>query len=223
MEGFDIITFFHLEEIGYLAIFGVMILDGANVPFTPNELFLGFIGYLSRTGEINGVLAYLMALMGSLVGHLLSFFIGWKVGRPLFNRYGKFILITNAHLEAGERILNRFGKSAPFVTRFIPGVRNLGSLLFGVFRFPVGPFMLLTTAGIAIYNALFFLTGFILAERFAALKGFIFPLVIAIIATGLVLAAISWYRTRRSLVPKRKKPIRRKRTVKRPRKTVSRI
>jgi membrane protein DedA with SNARE-associated domain len=190
-------TFIPFEDIGYLAVFAIMILDGANVPFTPNELFLGFAGYLARTGDMNAVLAYLMALMGSLVGHLLSFFVGWKVGRPLFDRYGKFIFVTPKNIQAAERALKRFGNAAPFIVRFIPGLRNIGSLFFGAFRIPTGPFILLTTAGIAIYNALFFLTGYILAERFADLKDLLFPLVIGVLAVGLSLAAISWYRMRR--------------------------
>ncbi len=205
-------TFVHFEDIGYLAVFAIMILDGANIPFTPNELFLGFAGYLARTGDMNAVLAYLMALMGSLVGHLLSYFIGWKVGRPLFERYGKFIFITTQNIRAAERAVKRFGKTAPFVVRFIPGLRNLGSLFFGVLRVPTGPFMLLTTAGIAIYNALFFLSGYILAERFAELKDLLFPLVVGILAVGLSLAATSWYRMRRTprVEPTRKKPVRRR-------------
>jgi membrane protein DedA with SNARE-associated domain len=210
MDGaFPGIGFLPLENIGYLAIFFIMILDGANVPFTPNELFLGFIGYLARTGEVNTVLAYAVALMGSMVGHLISFFIGWKVGRPLFERYGKFILLTTESIDDAERAVKRYGNAAPFVARFIPGLRNMSSLLLGIFRFPSGPFILLTAAGVAVYNGLFFLTGFILAERFAELKDMLFPLVITILAVGLSLAAISWYRMRRPVRPKRKRILKR--------------
>jgi len=200
---------FPIENIGYLAIFFIMILDGANVPFTPNELFLGFIGYMARTGEVSSVPAYAVALLGSMVGHLLSFFIGWKVGRPLFDRCGKFILLTTENIDDAERAVKRYGNAAPFVARFIPGLRNMSSLLLGMFRFPTGAFMLLTAAGVAIYNGLFFLTGFILAERFAVLKDWMFPLVVIILAVGLSLAAISWYRMRRPVHPKRKRPLKR--------------
>ncbi|MFA5935350.1 MAG: DedA family protein [Patescibacteria group bacterium] len=208
MDGLNLgFTSIQLEDIGYLAIFAIMTLDGANVPFTPNELFLGFTGYLARTGEVNAVLAYAVGLLGSLAGHLVSFFVGWKVGRPLFDRYGKFILVSKKSLKNGERAIKRFGPAAPFIIRFIPGLRNIGSLFLGVFRYAPGPFFLLTATGIAIYNGLFFLSGFILAERFASLKEYVFPVVVGILAVGLSLAAINWYRTRRSQVspPKKKK------------------
>lgn len=209
MQGIELgILSFQFEDIGYLAIFAIMALDGANVPFTPNELFLGFIGYLARTGAVNPGIAYLVAMLGTMVGHTLSFLIGWKVGRPLFDRYGKFILVPTERLDAIEKRLKHFGKTAPFVARFIPGLRNIGSLLMGTFHFPPGPFFILTAAGVVIYNALFFMTGFILAERFAIISDWIVPGMVLVVAVGLALAAINWYRTRRSL---KKKSVRRKR------------
>lgn len=214
MEGIDLgVLLIHFEDIGYLAIFAIMVLDGANVPFTPNELFLGFIGYLARNGTVNPALAYLAAMLGAMCGHTLSFFVGWRVGRPLFERYGKFIMVTNDHLADVEKRLQKFGPAAPFITRFIPGLRNVGSLLMGVFKFPPGPFFILTGAGVAIYNALFFLTGFILAERFTIINDWIIPLMVGILAVGLALAAISWYRMRRS-VRVAKQTRRRRRTTK---------
>ncbi|MEO5927313.1 MAG: DedA family protein [Patescibacteria group bacterium] len=214
MEGIDLGFFLlRFEDIGYLAIFAVMLLDGANVPFTPNELFLGFIGYLARTGGVNPAIAYLVAMLGTMTGHAFSFFVGWKVGRPLFDRYGKFILVTNDRLDAIEKRLKQFGPTAPFVARFIPGLRNVGSLLMGVFQYPPGPFFILTAAGVAIYNALFFMTGFILAERFAAVGDWIVPIMVCVLAVGLALAAIHWYRMRRSVQPSRAK--RRRRTTRR--------
>lgn len=196
--GFAVIPF---QDVGYLAIFLIMLLDGANVPFTPNELFLSFTGYLARTGEVNIIAAYSVGLFGSFTGHFFSYFLGLKLGRPLFDRYGKFILITKGRLREGERAVKRFGKAAPFVIRFIPGLRNVGSLLLGIFKSPPGNFFLLTAAGIAIYNGLFFLTGYILAKQFAAFKHWVFPAVIFVIAAGLCFAAIRWYRTRK---PKKK-------------------
>lgn len=192
--GFAVIPF---QDVGYLAIFLIMMLDGANVPFTPNELFLSFTGYLARTGEVNTIAAFAVGLFGSFTGHFFSYVLGRKLGRPLFDRYGKFILITKRRMREGERVVKRFGKSAPFVVRFIPGLRNTGSLFLGIFKSPPGNFFLLTAAGIAIYNGLFFLTGFILAKQFASFKHWIFPVVIFVIAVGLSFAAIRWYRTRK--------------------------
>lgn len=187
-------TIIRLEDIGYLAIYLIMVLDGANVPFTPNELFLSFTGYLAKTGEVNPVLGFLVGLLGSFTGHLMSYAVGWKLGRPLFDRFGKLIFISKKNIKDGERKIKSFGFSAPFVVRFIPGLRNISSLFFGIFKSPPGNFLLLTAAGISIYNALFFLTGYVLAEQFARFKEIIFPAVVTIIAGGLIGAAISWYR-----------------------------
>lgn len=214
MEGLDLgVVFLHFEDIGYFAIFAIMVLDGANVPFTPNELFLAFTGYLARNGTVNPVLAYFAAILGAMCGHGLSFLIGWRVGRPLFERYGKFILVTNEQITDIEKRLKKFGPAAPFIARFIPGLRNVGSLLMGVFKFPPGPFFILTGAGVAIYNALFFLTGFILAERFTVINDWIVPIMVSVLAVGLALAAISWYRMRRSVRVAKRTRRRKKRTT----------
>ncbi|MBI4138821.1 DedA family protein [Candidatus Uhrbacteria bacterium] len=185
-----------IEDIGYLAIFLIMTLDGANIPFTPNELFLAFTGYLARTGEVNTVAAFAAGLFGSFTGHLASYLIGWKFGRPFFRKYGKFVFMDTERLQAVEDRIKSYGKRAPFIVRFLPGLRNAGSLILGVFRFDPGPFLILTGAGIAVYNALFFLSGFVLGEQLAESKQTVFILMVGILAFGLSLAAVSWYRTR---------------------------
>lgn len=185
---------FPFENIGYAGIFLFMVIDGLNIPFTPSEVFLGFIGYLARTNQIDPVMGYSLTLLGSLTGNLISFYLGQKIGRPIFERYGKYLLLTPERLQQAEEKIKTLKRVAPFGVRFIPGLRNMGSLILGVFRAPAGAFMLLSTAGLAVYNAAFFLLGYILGERTDSFSRFIPSIVLIIVISGLCLVAITWYR-----------------------------
>lgn len=181
------------EDIGYLAVFVVLALDGANVPFTPIELFLGLTGYLAAIGELKFFPALLVTLIGNITGHVISYMLGYMVGKPFFRKYGKYLLITPERLERAERMLNRMGPSAAIVFRFIPGLRAFGSILLGTVRMPFAAFLFLTSAGVLVWNAVLMTLGFYFGLAFATEAAWLVPAGIGIIAIGLCLAVILWY------------------------------
>src|ERR1700675_3927850 len=92
-----------LDQVGYLAIFIVLLLDGANIPFTPVELFLGLSGYLVAIGELTFIGALVVTVAGNVLGHVISHTLGYMVGRSFFSTYGKYLLITPERLQLAEK------------------------------------------------------------------------------------------------------------------------
>lgn len=182
-----------IDQVGYLALFIIMLLDGANLPFTPNELFLGLAGYLVAIGELNFIGALVVTVAGNVAGAIISYVLGYVVGRPFFARYGKYFLITPERLASAEDRAKEMGPSAAFVFRLIPGLRTFGSVLLGVVRMNFGSFILLTTFGVAIWNAVFLILGFYFGVAFSKEAAWIVPLLIGVIAGGLCLTAVAWY------------------------------
>src|SRR3989344_8255499 len=81
-----------ISALGYGGIFLTQLLESALIPI-PSEIVLPFSGFLASTGQFNFWLVLVFAYVGNLIGSSLIFFIGWYGGRPLIEKYGKYVLI----------------------------------------------------------------------------------------------------------------------------------
>jgi len=62
--------------------------------------------------------------LGCTLGSILSYALGLWGGRPLLNRYGKWIMISEEDLEKADHWFARWGDWAAFVSRLLPIVRT---------------------------------------------------------------------------------------------------
>lgn len=191
---FNIPDWLPFEDIGYFALYFVTLLDGANIPFTPIEIFLGLAGYLAAIGEVKFLPALVVTVLGNLTGHIFSYTVGRLVGRSFFAKYGKYLLVTPERLERAEHYANKFGPTAALLFRFLPGLRTMGSILLGALRMPLWIFLLMSLPGILIWNTLLMAIGYYFGTAFAEHAVWIVPAFILIIAGGFAAAAIAWYR-----------------------------
>ena len=182
-----------LEQVGYLAVFIVLLLDGANIPFTPIELFLGLTGYLVAVGEMNFAAALGVTVAGNITGHVIIYTLGYMVGRPFFDRYGKYLFMTKDRIAVAEQYVAQIGPASAIAFRVLPGLRAFASVLMGTMRMHFGTFLLFSTIGVAAWNVIFLTIGFYFGVTFAREAAWIVPIVIAVLAAGLCLAAIGWY------------------------------
>src|SRR6202044_1403172 len=81
-----------VSSSGYLAIFVLSVLQSCCVP-TSSELTLGFGGALASQGTLRlpGVVA--AGTAGGVVGAYIAWAAGRAGGRPLVERYGRYILL----------------------------------------------------------------------------------------------------------------------------------
>lgn len=102
-----------IDKLGYLGLFFAMLLNGSFIPIS-SEIFIIPAGYLASKGDFNLFLVIISGSLGSLCGSLINYFIGYKVGRPFIEKYGKFIRIKNESLEKGEEWFKHYGIYAVF-------------------------------------------------------------------------------------------------------------
>lgn len=209
----DFLLFGSFEDVGYLIVFTVLLLDGASIPFTPVEIFLTFTGYLVAIGQLDFTAALAITIVGNVMGHVIAYFLGYKYGKNFITRFGKYVLITPERFERAEELFKRFGPFAAFGMRFIPGFRSLTSAMLGIVKMPFVEFLLFTTFAVTLWNLIWLLLGFFFGLAFASEATWLVPLVIVGIAVGFGLVAILWYRLSKPKAPppiKKKKPRRRR-------------
>ncbi len=131
---------------GYLGIALLMAIESACVPL-PSELIMPFAGYLVSTGRFDLFLAATAGALGCNLGSIVAYEVGKRGGRPVAERWGKYLLIGADELDAADRFFARWGNLAVLVGRLLPVIRTFIAFPAGVARMPLVPFHLYTFLG----------------------------------------------------------------------------
>lgn len=147
-----------MSQAGYAGVFALIALESATLP-VPSEVVLPFAGYLVYLGRFNFWLVVVAATAGSLIGTLIDFEIGYRLGRPAVLRFGRYIRINEGHLLASESWFERRGPVVVLLARFVPLVRTLVAFPAGVGKMSLTKFLLYSLVGIFAWNILLIYVG----------------------------------------------------------------
>ncbi len=152
-----------IEGMGYLGLLLLMAMESSVLP-VPSELVMPPAGYLAARGEMNVFIALLCGTAGSMIGAYVNYLVAARLGRWVFVRYGKWVLLTEKSLEKTERFFARHGEIATFVGRLFPVIRHLISIPAGLARMPLGKFFAYTGAGAGIWCSILLAIGWIIGK-----------------------------------------------------------
>jgi membrane protein DedA with SNARE-associated domain len=108
---------------------------------------MAFAGYVVWEGQLTLLGITLAGTLGCLTGSLIAYGIGAYGGRPLLERYGKYVLIRKNELDRGEQWFAKHGESAVFISRLLPVVRTYISFPAGIVRMDLRKFSVYTFLG----------------------------------------------------------------------------
>jgi membrane protein DedA with SNARE-associated domain len=137
---------------GYLGVFVLMVFESTALP-VPAEVVIPPAAFWAAQGKLNIWLVIVAATAGSWVGSAASYWIAWKLGRPIIEKYGRFIHLSPERLKKTDAWFEEYGGGGIFVARLLPGIRHLISIPAGLFRMNFTVFSLTTIAGAGLFNA----------------------------------------------------------------------
>ena len=125
-----------------------MTLESACIPI-PSEIIMTFSGYVVWQGNTNMTLLgiTLVGAVANLFGSLIAYYVGLIGGRPVLEKYGKYILITHSNLERADKWFEKYGYEAVFISRMLPGIRTFISLPAGIAHMDIKKFIIYTFIG----------------------------------------------------------------------------
>src|ERR1051325_5990330 len=135
-----------ISTLGYAGIVLLMAIESACIPL-PSEIIMPFSGYLVYTGRFNIWLVSIAGAFGCVVGSLVAYWVGMNGGRPLIEKYGKFILLSKHDLDLADRWFDRFGEAIVFISRLLPAIRTFIAFPAGGARMNLKKFIIYTFAG----------------------------------------------------------------------------
>lgn len=142
-------------------------------PPIPSEVVLPLAGYLSSQGRMGLLVAIVAATVGSLVGAVVLYAAGQRLGPDRTRRLMcRLPLVDEDDFDRAEGWFRRHGRSAVLFGRMVPGVRSLVSLPAGVAGMPWPMFLLYTAVGSAVWNTLLIGLGYQLGSRWQSIGSY---------------------------------------------------
>ncbi len=135
-----------ISALGYSGIVLLMAIESACIPL-PSEIIMPFSGALVSTGRFNLWAVGVAGAFGCVVGSLVAYWVGMYGGRPLIERYGRYVLISRHDLDLADRWFARYGEAIIFTSRLLPVIRTFIAFPAGVARMNLTRFVLYTFAG----------------------------------------------------------------------------
>lgn len=135
-----------ISALGYAGVAGLMAIESACIPL-PSEIILPFSGYLVSTGRFDLWLVGLAGAVGCNIGSTVAWAAGYAGGRPLVERWGRYILLDAGELAVVDRFFERYGSLTVLVSRMLPIVRTYIALPAGIARMNFWKFQLYTFVG----------------------------------------------------------------------------
>lgn len=189
----DILAQFVVHTIGvlgYPGIFLLMLVESCGIPM-PSEVIMPFSGFLVADGQMTLWAITLAGTVGNLAGSLLAYWIAYRGGRPLIEKYGKYILISKHDLDLADRWFKNYGDWTVFFGRLLPVVRTYISFPAGIAKMDVKRFAIYTTLGALPWTLLFGWLGVKMGANWEAIRAKLHSFDMAILV--LVIACIVLY------------------------------
>jgi membrane protein DedA with SNARE-associated domain len=175
---------------GYPVVGVLMMLESMVFP-VPSEAVMPFAGFLVNNGTFSFWTVVIVSTIGSLIGSLLSYAIGRYGGRIFLEKWGKYFLLNQQHLDVTDTFFQRRGAAAIFIARFIPVVRHLVSIPAGITKMNVTTFSLYTVLGAGLWNTFLLYAGIVLGQNWTKLGQYMHYLDIVVV--GVVVLGIGYF------------------------------
>lgn len=135
-----------IASAGYPGIVLLMGIESACIPL-PSEIIMPFSGYLVAQGRFSLLWVATAGAIGCNVGSEIAYLIGYYGGRPLVQKFGRLIWLSEHELEWTHNFFARYGDITVFIARLLPVVRTFIALPAGVAQMPRLRFHLYTFLG----------------------------------------------------------------------------
>jgi membrane protein DedA with SNARE-associated domain len=183
-------------QLGYPGIFLLMIMESATLP-VPSELVLPLGGYLVYQGRLDFWLVVAVATIGSLIGTMIDYSIGYYLGRPAVLRYGQIVRFNQERLDTTEKWFTHHGKSVVLLARFVPLLRTLIAFPAGIVRMETKRFLAYSTVGIVVWDIALVYLGLVAGQNSTAISNILQAYFLPIGLAAILLAATLVYQTLR--------------------------
>ncbi|MEJ0021735.1 MAG: DedA family protein [Candidatus Doudnabacteria bacterium] len=169
-----------------------MAIESAAIPL-PSEVIMPFAGFLVASQRFSLLGLGLAGATGSTIGSWLTYCLGYYGGRPLIERYGHWVFLSERELNLTEKFFKKFGHWSTFFGRLLPVIRTFVSIPAGISKVDFLSFTITAFIGSFIWSYFLAWLGQRLGEHWHDLENYFRKFDILIVAV-IVIFIIYWIR-----------------------------
>jgi membrane-associated protein len=173
-----------------LAVTLIIFLETAFIftSFLPGDslLFLTGLALATSTSWLPDWLGFILIWLAAFIGTQSGYWIGYKIGPPLFEQNRNFILNEKV-LARTHEFFEKYGTRAVVLARFVPILRALIPMLAGISRMDIKRFTQLNLIGATVWVGVFMLAGYWLGQIPYVKENLETTVILIIIFTSLLL------------------------------------
>jgi membrane protein DedA with SNARE-associated domain len=188
-----------VAQWGYPGIILLMALESSFFPF-PSEVVIPPAAYLAAAGKMNIALIILCGTTGSLTGAMFNYWLALKFGRPFFEKYGRYLLVSPNSLAKADDFFERHGHISTFIGRLLPGIRQYISLPAGLARMNVAAFGAATVLGSGMWVMVLAAMGYWFGKNEQAVMQHLHTITMVTITICTIIGFFYWWRWRNRLL-----------------------
>lgn len=149
---------------GYIALFLVLAYEGTGLP-GPVEILFFAAAYLAVKGEMNLVAIVLVAALGNVTGNVTAYLVGYYKGRPVVEKYGKYLKITVKDLEAMDKWFAKYGGFTVLLGRLVGLPRTPAIWASGITRMNFTVYVIFSAIADLIWSSFWTLISYLAAKQ----------------------------------------------------------
>ena len=161
----------YLNTLGLGGLLGGLFIEAMGLPF-PGGVMIMFSGFLVNQDQLNFYTVFLLAMIGFNLGATAAFFIGRRVGEPLFNQYGRYLRVKSHNLEYARQCMKRSAPMFIIAGRFVPMVSNLTPYMAGASGLRWGQFLFYNFVFTVIWISINISVGMLFGHKWPEIAGY---------------------------------------------------
>jgi membrane protein DedA with SNARE-associated domain len=190
------------EGLGYTGLMILMAIESSFIPM-PSEIIIPPAAYLASLGKMNIFIIILMGTLGSLIGAIFNYTLGYYLGRPIVyklseHKLAKFVFVNRDKLEKAENYFLKNSKSATFIGRLVPVIRQLISIPAGFCKMNFWVFIFYTALGSFIWVSLLAILGYFIGSNHELFMKYYKETTIILLLLGLIYFSFKIYKIKKN-------------------------
>ncbi|MBB6669309.1 bifunctional DedA family/phosphatase PAP2 family protein [Cohnella nanjingensis] len=192
-----------LEQYGYGVLFSSLFVEMLALPL-PGEFIMTYAGLIVYQGNLNWLMSILVGWIGTSLGMTLSYWIGYRLGNPFFEKYGARFHFGPDKLNGVSKWFGRYGNKMLIIAYFIPGVRHITGYFSGTTRISFRKYAVYAFSGAFLWVSIFITLGKLLGPKWNQYHHTInlYMIIIGVISAAAYLL-ISFYKKNRLRIQNR--------------------
>jgi len=149
----------------YAVMFALMAIQSACIPI-PSEVIMPLAGAALAHGQAQLILLATLASLASNLGSIPAYWVGARGGRPMVERYGRWLLLSRRDLSRVDHFFQSYGSITVLIGRMLPIIRTFIAFPAGIAKMNQVRFHIYTFVGSWPWCYALAYIGMTLGERF---------------------------------------------------------